>query len=478
MVPASGKYPNDKYNLRPGTGVGGSPQTARAYSGYSTPEAQSDEEFMRQWEEIFGKTESAAPVRAVDDGFWYERKAPTESEQKVAKAAKTAPRPKALKRILVSALILAVLYCVLVFTNIPFIAKWRTIYIETAMSTMTHQWLATAFLPDNVIDKVMLERSGQEELQSGLESDWSISAFSTRDLYKPWNKEQKKFAEVYSEIDQQIFSDYLAAHPDEFINDDGYLVIDKAGLDDGGTDIETVYGDQVLAVDTENAITIVKIKGDGYVARLAIVKDPSRVGIGLSEDFGTQGATIADIATYNDAVLAVNANGFYDPSGQGNGGNVFGLVVKDGDILNEALGGNNKAVGFNNKNRLDIGGAASSSSFRDAAEFKPALIINGEILVTGSAGWGIQPRSAIGQTKDGEVLLLIVDGRKAGYSIGCTVGEAALVMERYGAYQAINLDGGSSSIMYYNGREISKPSAADKVSGRKLPDGFVVYNRN
>ncbi|MEG2857722.1 MAG: phosphodiester glycosidase family protein, partial [Clostridia bacterium] len=77
----------------------------------------------------------------------------------------------------------------------------------------------------------------------------------------------------------------------------------------------------------------------------------------------------------------------------------------------------------------------------------------------------------------GEVLMLIVDGRAPGYSIGCTLGDCADIMERYGAVQACNLDGGSSSIMYYNGREISRPSAANKVKGRAIPNGFMVFKK-
>ena len=65
----------------------------------------------------------------------------------------------------------------------------------------------------------------------------------------------------------------------------------------------------------------------------------------------------------------------------------------------------------------------------------------------GSYGWGMQPRSALGQTKDGEVLLLVVDGRQMGYSLGCTVSDCADILLRHKAYQANNLDGGSSAIM-------------------------------
>ncbi len=464
---------------------------------------QSDEEFLSAYDAYFNRLEQAAKKQAIlnhqnqaqQTGHTEEPKifkrealdfvkataalqtAEVWTAKPAAKGAKPVKKHKKLKRFAFILVILASLYSLVVFSDIPFIAKWRTIYIETAMSTMNHQWLATAFFPDSVIEEVVQDRDNQQGLQSGMESDWSISVYSKRSLYHTWNKAQKDFDTIYSEIDQASFNAYLDAHGDEVIDDDGYLIIDQAGLSDGGTDIKTVYGDEVLAIDTYNALSIIKIKGDGYVGRLAIIKDPSRVGVGLSEDFGTKGALIGEISQSNDAVLAVNASGFYDPDGHGDGGQVFGLVMQNGEVLNQALGGANKLVGFDSKNRLEIGSSQSSFRFRDAVEFKPALIVNGEVLVEGSAGWGIQPRTAIGQTKNGEVLLLIIDGRSPGYSIGCTVGELAQILQRYGAYQACNLDGGSSSILYYNGRELSKPSAANKTLGRNIPDGFIVYNR-
>lgn len=384
---------------------------------------------------------------------------------------------KGIKKTIQIFMVLIILYSVAIFSNIDFVAKWRTIYIETAMSTMDHQWLATNFIPESVIEKVLLARSGQEEFQDGLETNWSIFPFSKKDLYEPWEKAEKNFYKIYSEIDEQSFEEYIEANEKEILNEDHFLVINKTDLQEEDTNIKTIQGDQVLAIDTENALSIIKITGDGYVGRLCIVKDPSRVGVGLSESYGEKGAIIADIAQYNQAVLAINASGFYDPDGHGNGGKAFGLVVSEGNILNDPLNGTNKKVGFDDQNKLNIGGEESSFSFRDAVEFKPALIINGEVLVTGSAGWGIQPRTAIGQTQNGEVLLLIIDGRMPGYSVGCTVGELAEIMERYGAVQACNLDGGSSSILYYNGQEISKPSAANKINGRNIPNGFVLYNR-
>lgn len=466
----NGGNKDDKNAFWPARDQGDTAYPASVYDDPSLGHEESDEEFMRNWEKFCGNKTNvklARQVRAL---------APEEEQKNNASAVKKKDRKK-IKKVIIPLLVIAVLYCLVVFTDIPFIAKWRTIYIETAMSTMDHQWLATAFLPDSVIDEVMRERNAQQALQDELESDWSISKYSSRELYKTWKRLEKNFSEIYPEIDQDSFNEYISEHPDEILNEDKYLVIDEAGLDDDGTDIETIYGDEVLAIDTVNAITIIKIRGDGYVGRLAIVKDPTRVGLGLSENFGEKGSQIAELAEYNDAVLAINASGFYDPSGHGNGGNVFGLVVADGKFLNGPLGGTNIVVGFDKKDKLEIGGYWFENSFRDAVEFKPALIVNGQTLVTGSAGWGIQPRSAIGQTKNGEVLLLIVDGRSPGYSIGCTVGELAEIMARYGAYQAINLDGGSSSIMYYKGREITRSSAANGDEGRNIPDGFVVHNR-
>ena len=258
------------------------------------------------------------------------------------------------------------------------------------------------------------------------------------------------------------------------MDEDGYLVIDEAGLEEEGTDIETVHGDQVLALDTFNGITICKVKGEGFVGRLAIVKDPSQVGVALAPGYGSVGARAADIAEESGAVLVTNASGFYDPEGHGNGGVAHGLVVSGGQRYNDAVAGSYKTIGIDENNRLYVG-SYQQGQYRDAVEFKPALIVNGEKVVEGSAGWGVQPRTAIGQTESGSILLLVVDGRAPGYSIGCTVGDCADILARYGAVQACNLDGGSSSIMVYQGREISRPSAADKTHGRHLPNGIAVY---
>ena len=135
-------------------------------------------------------------------------------------------------------------------------------------------------------------------------------------------------------------------------------------------------------------------------------------------------------------------------------------------------------IGFGKDNRLYIG-ASEKDEYRDAVQLVPALIVDGENviaernLVEGSMGFGLQPRTVIGQTADGTVLLLTIDGRQIGYSIGTTVVECAAIMERYGAVQAANLDGGSSTVMVYRGEEITKPANGIKY-GRNVPDAIIV----
>ncbi len=374
-------------------------------------------------------------------------------------------------------LMIAGLYGVAIYSDIPFVRKWRDIYIETAMGTMTHQWLATAFIEDEIIDEVMDTRVTIETEQEEIDTHWSTTTLKGADEKTKWEKLRKKFFDLYSEIDEDSFEAYIQKNGEDCIDEEGYLVIDQADIGADETGIVTTKGDPVLAIDTRNGITIIKVKGTDYEGRLAIIKSADQVGLALASGFGTVGSTVGTIAQENNAVLAVNASGFYDPEGHGNGGIAHGLVIKEGKTYSPFAGGNNKTIGFDYDNNLQIGIYRDGVSLRDAVEFKPALVFDGQKVVEGSAGWGISPRTAIGQTKNGQVLLLVVDGRQAGYSIGCTMGDLADILLDYKAYQACNLDGGSSSIMYYNGRKITRPSAANKEEGRRLPNAFVVSAR-
>ena len=82
----------------------------------------------------------------------------TAKKPKKKRLSRKKRRMRRIRRIVLAIAVIVVLYLTAVFSNIPFIAKWRTIYIMTAMTTNSHQWLATMFIPHSVIEKAMAEQ--------------------------------------------------------------------------------------------------------------------------------------------------------------------------------------------------------------------------------------------------------------------------------------------------------------------------------
>ena len=115
---------------------------------------------------------------------------------------------------------------------------------------------------------------------------------------------------------------------------------------------------------------------------------------------------------------------------------------------------------------------AKELNIRDGCEFGPVLIMNGVVNQEAhNANSGYNPRTAIGQRSDGAVLLLVIDGRQVS-SLGATYQDLVDVMLSYGAVNACNLDGGSSSIMYYEGKYLNNGVAV--TGSRKIPTAIVV----
>lgn len=118
---------------------------------------------------------------------------------------------------------------------------------------------------------------------------------------------------------------------------------------------------------------------------------------------------------------------------------------------------------------------AINSGIRDAVTFWPFLIVNGKSsFVKGNGGWGTAPRSAIGQRKDGIVLFLVIDGRMVGRQ-GADMFDLVEIMQRYGAYNAANLDGGTSCGLVVEGELINDPvNGSGKHKTRMIATGFIV----
>ena len=363
--------------------------------------------------------------------------------------------------------VIIAMYLTFIYSNNSFISKWRTIYIETAMTTNTHQWLATWFIPEKIIAEVMLKYNEGKEAQEELASTWE----NVEEIVD--SEEDIEFFKRYWELKTDSFTEYIKKHPSTVKDGFDNLVVEDL---DNKLGIKTTEGDDVLVIDIPNNLLIIGVKGSGYKGKMAIVKESEQIIMAKSKSLGSFGQEIDSFCSDNDAILGINASGFVDPKGESFGSQVKGCLVIDGvDYGSHHEEPAWKYFGVKDKDeRMYISAFTEGmqSDYRWAMEFYPGLIIDGESVVDGTYGMGIQPRTTIGQTKDGSMLLLVVDGRQT-HSIGCTVADCADIMLRYKAYQGMNLDGGSSSVMYYKGQFITSSSSVTG-RGRYMPNAILV----
>jgi len=270
---------------------------------------------------------------------------------------------------------------------------------------------------------------------------------------------------------------------DEYVETDTSLITIQAkpetgetGNTEGDDNSNPSNVDAWGLVDEDNDGVIVdNIRGEGYSGFMIVVKDPSRVIMGsVPESFSRRGYTVAEMCEYYDAVAGINAGGFYDPNGTGNGSIPDSMVVFNGETYYANLGTRNGFVGIDSSCYLHVASRITqaeieASDIQYGVCFGPVLLVNGE--PTENLESGVNPRTAIGQRSDGAMLLLVIDGRSA-LSIGATFRDLQDIMLRYGAVNACNLDGGSSSMMWYEGDYIN--NCASVIGIRPVPTTFLV----
>lgn len=292
----------------------------------------------------------------------------------------------------------------------------------------------------------------------------------------PESEADSPLLEQFPQLQSASMEAYLRAHPEL---DTETLSLNEAGPDDDGTDILTVHGDTVLAIDMQNQILLIRVAGENYRGVLAIANDPTRLSLQASSQLGTAGETVGAIAQAHNGILAISASGFVDADGRGNGGQLFGYAMHSGVSCNEDehLSDFYRRLEINGEGQFRLTGIQEpiGEEVAHAVEFGPALIENGEILVDESCGFtGIHPRAAIGQDADGRILMLVIEGRMPGYSDGTDVIQCAGILSRYGCQTALNLDGGTSAILWYDGEYVTKCSNTFLPEGRTLPNAFVI----
>lgn len=316
--------------------------------------------------------------------------------------------------------------CTVLFLLYGPYSGFREWLVTTAMTTMTHQYFATWFYDDDVIDHIL--------------------------------------------NNNKVIETDKSSNPD---------LIDKSLANK--TTYENEYERQILERDKDNNdYKIIDIKGKGYSGYLVAVYDPSRIKTVVTKKLGTSGQYLTKMAEDNDALIAINGGGFDDPNFNSTGGSPLGITICDGkSVTSKSYGGSGGLIGFDKDDRLVLGkmtlSQAQKAGIRDCVTFGPFLIVDGEpAKVLGNGGWGSAPRTVIGQRKDGIVLFLVIDGRTATRP-GADMDDLIEVMQRYGAYNAANLDGGTSSVLVVNNTIVNDPidsTGAHKT--RPIATGFIL----
>ena len=274
---------------------------------------------------------------------------------------------------------------------------FRDLWITTAMTTMNHQYLAEIFYSDETINEVLEKNS----------------------VIEPEGTTDTSLIEIYDNTSN------TTVYKDE-------------------------YDKQVLEHEEGAVYKYFKVEGYSFDAYMAVIYDPSKISVVHTKYMGTTGQYL-------------NGGGFVDINGESNGGEPRGIIIEDGKIIQSSRNRDKAGgvIGFTNDNKLFLGDVSAQKAVeagvRDAVEFGPFLVVNGKSsFIKGNGGYGIHPRTAIGQRKDGIVLFLVVDGRRVD-SIGAGMKDLADIMLKYGAYNAANLDGGNSSVLVINNKIVNRP---------------------
>ena len=241
------------------------------------------------------------------------------------------------------------------------------------------------------------------------------------------------------------------------------------------------YEDEILNSDNDT-YKLIKMTIDDYNVHMLVVYDPSKVRLMTSPQFntGTNNGkeTVMDMVKRNNAIAGINAGGFFDNGVESNDTPV-GYIIKDGNILWDAKRPGN-LIGFNNDNELTLinatGEEAIERGIRDAVEFGPFLILNGETTNDALRMYGARAsRVIIAQREDGVVLMVATDG--ASFE-GPRMGSLVEMLKLYGAVNAANLDGGASSQLVLNNKLYTTVTIQSGVltAGRKVVTAFGVFD--
>lgn len=304
--------------------------------------------------------------------------------------------------------------------------RFRNWLVTTAMTTTNHQYYCKWFYSDEQIDKVM---SNNYIIEPSEDTDSSL---------------------VDTTVNTQEKVEY-----------------------------ENEYEEAILDREEGTEFKLIELEVNGQNAYLAVIYDPSSVKVGVTANLFTSGQYVTTMAKAYEATIAINGGRFYDPNYSSDGGTPAGITIVDGEIITGTSSTVSKLIGFNEDNVLMLiddctTEEALSLGIRDAVYSTPFLIVNGTpSFISGNGGWGVAARTAIGQRADGIVLFLVVDTNEFRTS-GASMSDLTEIMLNYGAINAANLDGGTSSVMALSYQMINDPIDSN-LEHKSRPVATIFY---
>lgn len=303
----------------------------------------------------------------------------------------------------------------------------RNLYVTTAMQTRNHQYLANVFYSDEKIDNIM-------------DSNYFIGV-------------------------------------NEDVNLDN-IIIDTSKK----VTYKDEYEEELLTRDPDNDLyKVLNVKVGNAKGYLIAIYDPTKVRLLRVKRFnaGTSGERVVDLCKRYGGKVCINGGGF--ANGLDNGSDVpLGYVIDEGKVAwpiktnYSSTRGN--IIGLTNEGKLTLlnnvtGPEAVNAGVKYGIEFGPFLIVNGKSAEIVGMPYGVANKCVIAQRQDGVIMFLITEGET--YIDGASLKDVVKVLEKYGAYNAANLDGGQSTSLVIDNKLVNSPNhLAKKQGGRYVVTGW------
>ena len=303
----------------------------------------------------------------------------------------------------------------------------RNLYVTTAMQTRSHKYLANVFYTD-------------EEIEDIMNSNYFVG------------------------VDEDVNLNHIVINTEEKVK------------------YKDEYEEELLTRDPGNDLyKVLNIKVGNAKGYLIAIYDPTKVKLLRTKKFnaGTIGERVIDMCKRYGGKVCINGGGF--SNGLDNGSDIpMGYVIDNGEVMwpkkSDYSSTRGNIIGITNDGKLTLmsnttGPEAVNAGVKYGIEFGPFLIVNGKSAKIVGMPYGVANKCIIAQRQDGVMMFLVTEGES--YIDGASLKDVVEVLEKYGAYNAANLDGGQSTSLVINNKLHNSPNyLAKKQGGRYVVTGW------